>query len=119
MKSRSYDFNISIRDNVFSQGSGLMFSFPKKPFAYIFPFKAPVKTPITMWFVFYPIDLVFIDSSGLVVELVVGIKPFSNYFPKSYFSTLLEFPKGTISSHHIRLGSHISWSSNSITIKNS
>ena len=117
MSEKELSFNIKLCDNIFSQGSGLMFRFPKKPFAYIFPFKIPARHAITMWCVFYPIDLLFLDSNGLIIEIVKNLKPFRNYFPKNKFSTLIEIPDGYIEKYGFSIGQKMSWSKNSLILR--
>ncbi|MBN1175082.1 DUF192 domain-containing protein [Candidatus Woesearchaeota archaeon] len=108
--------NVTVCDNMFKHGMGLTFRFPKKPFAYVFVFKKPVKLAITMVFVFYPIDILFLDNKNTIVEIVSSLRPFRNYFPKNYFSTFIELPADTVTKHNIKLGSKISWSANSVTL---
>jgi len=116
MSSKKFNFNVTICDNFFKHGMGLTFRFPKKPFAYVFVFKKPVKLAITMWFVFYPIDIVFLNEDNVVVEIVKNLRPFSNYFPKKHFNYFVEFPIGSVSKMNIELGSIVSWSDGSVTV---
>lgn len=108
--------NVTICDNMIKHGLGLTFRFPKKPFAYVFVFKKPVKLAITMMFVFYPIDILFLDSNGFVVEIVSSLKPFRHYFPKNYFLYFIELPSGTVALHDIKVGSKVSWTKKSVTL---
>lgn len=75
---------------------GLMFE-KKKRFDYglIFDFKreARIGASIHMLFVFFPIDLVFMDSEKKVVDIKQNIRPFSlNYTPKKKARFLAELP---------------------------
>ncbi|MCF7866265.1 DUF192 domain-containing protein [Candidatus Woesearchaeota archaeon] len=94
---------VVIRRNVFSQGTGLMFH--KKIFdeAHIFPFKIEKIIPITNWFVFFPIDLVFLNKNFEIVELKNDFKPFTNYFPKNAASVVVELPCGFIKKFNLKL----------------
>lgn len=108
--------NVTICDTLFKQGNGLTFRFPKKPFAYVFVFKKSVKKAITMWFVFYSIDIVFLDSNNKVVEIVESLKPFSNYFPKNKFRYFIELPSKTVKTNNVIVGSKFSWDAKSVTL---
>lgn len=105
-------------NNFFTQGRGLSFRFPMKNFAFVFTFKKSIARAITMWFVFFKIDIVFLDSNNQVIELVSNLRPFTNYFPKKPFISFIEFPCGTIKSTSIVVGSKVSWSSKGILIEN-
>lgn len=93
-------------NTIFSKGFGLMFrtKYAIKDTGWIFSFSKPTRVPITMWFVFYPIDIVFLDSQKKIIEIVEGLKPFANYSatkPARYF---IELQAGTVKKKHIALG---------------
>lgn len=100
--------------SIWAQGTGLMFRWPKGNFAFVFPFAKPRKIAITMWFVFYPIDIVFLDKQGIVVELVSNLKPFSSYKASQAASSFIEFSAGTISRHNLKRGMCLRWSDDSV-----
>ena len=100
---------IVFRDNFWQKGTGLMFK--KKPInqAYIFRFNKPKIIGVTMMFVFYPIDLVFLNQKNEVVELKQKIKPFSHYIPKKEATTLIELEDGSIKKYKIKIGQKVFW----------
>jgi len=79
----------------FRKGIGLMFSSAKKNHGYVFPFKKSQYIPMTMWFVFQPIDVLFLNK-GKVVDLIHLFRPFANYTPDVKADTVIEFSAGTL-----------------------
>jgi uncharacterized membrane protein (UPF0127 family) len=59
--------------NIFSQGLGLMFSRQKN---LVMVFDKEKKVRLHNWFVFYPIDVLVLDSSKKIVEIKRDFKPF-------------------------------------------
>ena len=59
--------------NVFSQGWGLMFS---KCSNLVMVFSNERKVKLHNWFVFFPIDVLVLDSSKKIVEIKRNFKPF-------------------------------------------
>ena len=93
-----------------------MFTKKKSDFAYVFNFPKPRKLAVTMFCVFYPIDIIFLNSENLVVELVSGLKPFRNYIAKNKVGTFVEFPKGFIEKFGLKVGQKINWNSKQVQI---
>ena len=64
-----------------SKAKGLMFT--DKAFvreaALLFEFNKPTRQSLHMFFVFYPIDLIFLDENKCVVELKQNFRPFQTY----------------------------------------
>ena len=83
---------------------GLRFKKSPKNMALVFYFANPQKVLMDMWFVFYPIDVVFLDSNKMVVELKKGFKPFSFYHSKTNSNYIIEFEQGMIKAHNISVG---------------
>ncbi len=81
---------------IFSQAIGLMFRLKKPDFGLIFPMKKEKVIPLTMWFVFFQIDVLFLDKNKRVVEMKKGFKPFTNYYPKNKAMYVVELPAGKI-----------------------
>ncbi len=92
---------------IFSIARGLMFARPK---TLLFKFQRPRKVAIHMWFVFFPIDLAFLDETFRVVDLKRGIKPFQFYTSKTPAAYLVETPAGLLKGTSI--GDKISVSKN-------
>jgi uncharacterized membrane protein (UPF0127 family) len=96
-------------DSVLRQGTGLMFRTRSSvnDAAWIFTFKKKRRIAITMFFVFFPIDVVFVDEKDAVIELKESLKPFSHYTSKSEIFRFLELKSGTIQRYDISRGSKI------------
>ena len=97
--------NAKICKNIFSKGLGLMFSRKKKTI--IFIFKKEKKVPLHMFFVFYPIDVLFLNKNKNVVEKKENFKPFAFYSPKNKSKYVIELPKATIKKTKTGLGDKI------------
>lgn len=89
---------------------GLMFKNKKEvDYALVFDFDRASKdsAAIHMFFVFFPIDVVYLRDSH-VVDLHRAVKPFTAYLaPKKHADTLIELPQGTIWSSGISIGDEI------------
>lgn len=116
MQSRKLPVHTTICKSHLKQSSGLMWRWPKKPFAYIFPFKRKRRVGITMWFVFYPIDIILLDENNEIIEVVEHLKPFTNYFSKNKIKCFIELPSGSIKKYRLKSGSNISWTGNGLFV---
>ena len=85
--------NAKACNNIFSKSLGLMFSKPK---SLIFIFKKEKIIPLHMFFVFYPIDVLFLDKNNVVVETKENFMPFTFYIPKYKAKYVIELEKNTI-----------------------
>ena len=88
--------------NFISKGTGLMFRKKLKDLGYIFVFKKEHIIGITMIFVFFPIDVLFLDSNKEVVEVVQNLRPFKNYKPKQKAKYVIELPPKSIKKYKIK-----------------
>ncbi len=79
---------------VASKCLGLMFSGKDDDLGLIFCFDKAQVIPIHMLFVFYSIDLIYLDKARKIVEIKRNLKPFSFYVPKSKASYLIETVSG-------------------------
>lgn len=64
--------------------------------ALIFIFKKERRISLHSFFVFYPIDILFLDSKKKVVEIKENFLPFNIYIPKKKSKFIIELPAGTI-----------------------
>ena len=87
--------NITICSSFWKKGTGLMFKKQKDDFAYVFAFKKPKLLIITMVFVFFPIDILFIRD-GKIIEIAKEVKPFTQYIPQQHADTFIEVPVGSL-----------------------
>ncbi len=81
-------------NSIFSKALGLMFS--TKPRSLIFNYNREIKESLHMFFVFFPIDVIFLNKNKEVVELKQNFRPFSIYFPKNKAKYIIELPNNTI-----------------------
>jgi uncharacterized membrane protein (UPF0127 family) len=97
--------NLKVCDNIFNQGTGLMFRTRNavNDKAWIFTFSKPRIIAITMMFVFFPIDLIFLDDKKKVIEVKEKIAPWAFYTPKNKATYCIELKAGIVQSKKIRL----------------
>jgi uncharacterized protein len=81
--------------SVFSKGFGFMLRKPKE-YALVFEFSRERSVPLTMFMVFYPLDVLFLDSKKRVVEIKKDLRPFKDYAPKAKAQYVIEFPVGML-----------------------
>lgn len=94
------------RMNFFSKSVGLMFS--KKDFIpLIFVFEKEKIVPLHMLFVFFQIDVLFLNSEKRVVEIKENFKPFTFYAPKNKAKYIMELPINCIKRNKIRINDKI------------
>ncbi len=97
--------------NFFSKALGLMFSSEKKVEnrALVFAFSEPRKIALHMLFVFYPIDVLFLDDKKRVVELAT-LKPFCiGYISGKKSKYVIECKNGTIAKTKTKIGDEINF----------
>jgi len=104
-KILSKDFKIC--KNLFQKSIGLMFT--TKPKTLIFEFKKEKKISLHMFFVFYPIDVLFLNKNKRVVEIKENFKPFTIYFPERHALYIIELPNKTIKRSKTKLNDKISF----------
>jgi len=92
----------AICDSFFCKLKGVMFSL--KPKALFFRFGKEQKLDLHMMFVFFPIDLVFLDSRFNVVELKENFLPFTFYNSKEKVRYVIELPAGAIKKSRTGIG---------------
>ena len=96
--------------NTLERTKGLMFE-EKKKFNYAlvfeFPIESKIGTSLHMLFVFFPIDVLFLNKNQKVVDKVT-LQPFiPNYTPKKAAKYVIELPKGK--TNGVKLGQKVSW----------
>ncbi len=102
-----------LADSYFKRLRGLMFS-KKNSFdhALIFPLESEsrVGSSIHMMFVFFPIDVLWLDSEKRIVDMREGLEPWTpNASPKKPAKYIVELPRGTISEKQPAEGQELSW----------
>ena len=105
-KKRKLEINAIICSGIFAQSIGLMFS-KKQEIILIFKFSYEKLVPLHMLFVFYPIDVLFLNDKRIVVELKENFKPFAFYYPKEKAKYVVEMPEGSIKKLKAEVGDRI------------
>lgn len=98
-------------ESVSSKARGLMFR--DKSYAedhcLIFPFNEEKYQSLHMFFVFFPIDLIFLDGDFKVVEIKRRFSPFTVYNSERKSKYVIELPQGAVASSGTKIGDVISW----------
>src|SRR3989338_10343536 len=105
-KKAKLEINLKICKDIFSQSIGLMFS-KKQSMALIFKFDREKIVPLHMLFVFYKIDVLFLDEKKIVVDLKENFMPFSFYTPKEKAMYVVEIPSNSIKKLKAEIGDRI------------
>ena len=102
--------NIRFAKSTLERTKGLMFE-EKKKFNYAlifeFPIESKIGTSLHMLFVFFPIDVLFLDKNKSIVDKVT-LQPFiPNYTPKKAAKYVIEMPIGKAKG--LKIGQKINW----------
>jgi len=81
-----------------SKAKGLMFSRRLKDSCLLFIFTKERKVALHMFFVFFPIDVLFLNEKKEIVDLKQNFRPFTVYTSKKPAKYILEMPLGSIKS---------------------
>ncbi len=98
--------NREICSSILSKAKGLMFSL-KSDKAKVFIFNTEARRGLHMLFVFFPIDVIFLDKNKRVVEMKENLLPFTLYFPKRKAQYIIEAEKGTIRKSRTKVGDKV------------
>ena len=93
-------------DGFFSKLIGLMFSVKQKR-ALIFRFGREMFISLHMFFVFYPIDVLFLDENKIVVDKKENFKPFAFYKSGKKAMYAVEMPNGILKKTKTGIGDKI------------
>jgi len=91
-----------------SKARGLMFRIKPKPLIFVFEKEKIVS--LHMMFVFFPIDVVYLNKNKKVVEIKSNFRPFRLYSPKKNAMYVIELPENTIKKSRTSIGDSISFS---------
>ena len=83
-----------------------MFS-KKSDVSLIFKFSHEKIVPLHMIFVFYPIDVLFLNKEKVVVELKENFRPFTFYTPRKKAMYVIEMPENSIKKLKAEVGDKI------------
>jgi len=102
---------VLLAQNHWQKMKGLMFEDPARfDYALVFclPSESVSQATIHMLFVFFPIDVVYLDKEKNVVDIVKGLPPFSlGYSPKKPAKFFIELPAGK--ANGIKIGDSLEW----------
>lgn len=90
--------------SVLLKARGLMFYMKIKGFGLVFEFNLERKRSLHNFFVFFPIDVVFLNKDQEIVEIKERFKPFTMYFPKQKSKYIIELPAGIIANTGSQIG---------------
>lgn len=94
---------VIFRKSSLRKGIGLMFHSKIYDEAHIFVFDKRRKISLTMWFVLFSIDVLFLDEKKRIVEIKQDFKPFTNYYPEKEALFVVELPVGTIREKKLKI----------------
>jgi hypothetical protein len=92
----------TVVDSFLGRALGLMFSGRPRPLALAFPSERRIG--LHMGFVFFPIDVAFLDRNRRVVELLEGFRPWTAYTSRKPAMYALEMPAGWARGKRLRTG---------------
>ena len=78
-----------------------MFRFKRPDYALVFIFNKEARRDLHMLFVFFPIDVLFLDKNKKVADIKKNFKPFSYYTPKAKAKYVVELPVGMLKNTRI------------------
>jgi len=96
-------------NSLFSKAKGLMFTSRSAVHdkAMVFLFKKEKTVSLHMFFVFYPIDVIFLDQTKKVIEIKMNFKPFTIYVPKKKAQYVVECGAGAVRKSGTKIGDRI------------
>ena len=92
--------------DIFSKSLGLMFS-KKQTKALIFKFDEEKIIALHMVFVFYPIDVLFLDKNKIAVDAKENFRPFTFYKSGKKAKYAIELPNGIIKKTNTEIGDKV------------
>lgn len=96
--------NIKVCHSIFSKAMGLRFHRKITKSAFVFPFDVSQKVALDMFFVHFPIDVVFLDNEKNIIEIKENFKPYGFYNTKNKINIVVELPLGYVSKHKLATG---------------
>jgi len=94
-----------------SKARGLMFTNESSVLskALLFEFSSARQQSLHMFFVFYSIDVLFLDDKKSVVDMKEGFKPFTAYTSRARSKYVIELPRDTIKKSKTYVGDRLKW----------
>lgn len=103
--------SVEVCSSLGSRMKGLMFSRSSRvnDNSLVFVFSKKFKWDLHMFFVFFPIDIVYLDENRKVVEMKKHLGPFTMYFPREESLYVVEMQAGLIDSVGVDIGHELRW----------
>jgi len=98
--------NTVMCNEIISKFLGLMFS-KKQNKALILKFENEKSISLHMFFVFHPIDVIFLDKDNIVVDIKETFRPFTFYKSRENAMYAIEIPQGNIKKTKTEIGDKI------------
>ena len=100
--------DIKVRKTIWGEFIGLRF-YPKlkDDEAMVFNFSKQIPVSVDMFFVFYPIDVLFLDKDMKVIGMKKNFWPFAMMWKSIFCKHIVELKKGRIDATHTRIGDSI------------
>lgn len=86
---------------------GLRFHSKIEDVAYLFYFKFKQYVLLDMFFVFFSIDVVFLDDEFKILEIKENFKPFTFYGTKCKVNYVIELPLGYVKKYGLKIGEKV------------
>lgn len=97
--------------NFLNKSIGLIFHKKLKDKGLIFIYNKEEKVSLHMIFVFFPIDIIYLNRNKKVIEMKENFRPFSFYTPGKKARYILELPEKTIKKTKTMIGDRIKFKS--------
>lgn len=103
--------DVRICRSAWSKGWGLMFKSENHVLqhALVFVFDNERTRGLHMFFVFYPIDVLFLDEKKHIVDMKQRFRPFTLYNSRREAKYVIELPQDSIRRSKTSLGDVVSW----------
>lgn len=101
--------DVKVCSSIFSKAKGLMFSRKLKDSGLVFWFNSEKKRSLHMFFVFFPIDVLFLNSKRDIVEMKENFRPFTIYYPRQSSKYIIELPAGSIMNSKTERGDEVNF----------
>lgn len=89
IKTKNKKFNVTRCSTRLSQIRGFMFNFPKND-GLLFEFKKEIFVSLHMLFVFFPIDIVYLNQNKTIIKILKNVKPFISFIKPVRCKYILE-----------------------------
>jgi len=88
--------------SIWAKARGLMFA--RKPLTLVMPFAAPRRIALHMFFVRFPIDVIFLDAKNKIIEIKEQFRPWTQYRSHKPASFVVECSAGTVKKNDYHVG---------------